>query len=142
MASLAAHSSPGQNGWRWLSGSWMDRILLLLALLGIALSWQWIHARVASGPPMALVYHGEELLARYPMPPAEPIHLAVEGTIGTSEIIIDQNGVRFASSPCSSQQCVLSGYHHHAGDTAACVPNQIMITIRGRQQDALDGISR
>lgn len=142
MASLAAHTPSGQNAWHWLAGSWMDRILLLLALVAIVLSWQWIHARVSAGPPMALVYHGDQLLARYPLPPAQPIHLKAKGDIGISEIVIDRQGVHFASSPCTTQQCVLSGHHSHAGDTVACVPNRIMVTIKGRQENALDGISQ
>jgi hypothetical protein len=142
MASLAAPSPSGQSGWHWLTGSWTDRILLLLALVAIALSWQWIHARVSAGPPMARIYHGDKLLARYPLPPDAPVHLHVEGDIGPSEIVIDAKGARFVSSPCNGQQCVLSGYHKHAGDSAACVPNHILIAITGQRHDALDGISR
>jgi len=64
----------------------------------------------------------------------------VEGDLGPSEIIIDEHGARIAASPCSSQRCVLSGAHTHAGDIIACVPNRILITLRGSDRTAFDAI--
>lgn len=123
-------------------GSWIDRILLLLSLAGILLSWQWIHAAVSSGPPQVMIYHNSTLLARYPIPQNdETIHFHAAGELGDSEILINKNGARFVSSPCTSQYCVLRGQHREHGDVIACVPNRIMIAIEASNEaDALDAI--
>ncbi len=125
-----------------LKGTWADRLLLLISLAAIISLWFIIQARIAAGPAMADIYHGDTLVATYPLPlPGEkPVHLQVEGELGLSDIVIDQQGARFASSPCPSQRCVLSGPHRHAGDIIACVPNRILITLRGHAESGFDSI--
>jgi len=125
-----------------LKGTLTDRILLLISLLAIAVSWFVVQSVVASGPAVAEVYHGKVLLATYPLPLAgEPAKsFMIEGELGTSEILLDEHGVRMLSSPCSAQRCVYSGAHRHAGDIIACVPNRILITIRGSAESRFDAI--
>ncbi len=126
----------------FLKGTWTDRLILIISLVGIISLWFIIQARIAAGPAMADIYHGDTLVATYPLPQKgeNPIHFQVEGELGLSDIIIDQQGARIASSPCASQRCVLSGPHRHAGDLIACVPNRILITLRGHTESAFDAI--
>ena len=136
MVTLASENGSRQNLWRglwyWLKGSWTDRALLLISLAGIFYAWQWIHAEVSSGPAMVEVYHGEVLLAQYPFPEAgKSIHFDAEGELGSSEITIDHEGVRFTTSPCTTKHCVLNGSHSEGGDIIACVPNRILVAIKG-----------
>jgi hypothetical protein len=126
--------------WHWLVGTWTDRILLLLALLMICISWQWLSQQL-TGTPMVHIYHGKTLLATYPLNPKETIHFHAKGDIGISEIIINQQGVRIEHSPCTSKRCTLSGYRHHMGDMLACVPNRILVRIQGQDKQHLDAIS-
>lgn len=125
-----------------LQGTLTDRILLVIALAGITMAWFVVQAAVASGPTVAEVYHGKVLLATYPLPLAgEPAKsFQIEGELGSSEIRLDADGVRMLSSPCSAQRCVYSGAHRHAGDMIACVPNRILITIRGSAASRFDAI--
>ena len=125
-----------------LKGTLADRILLAVSLAAIAAAWIIVQAVVASGPAVAEVYHGKVLLATYPLPLAgEPAKsFQIEGELGTSEILLDADGVRMLSSPCSAQRCVYSGAHRHAGDMIACVPNRILITIRGSAKSRFDAI--
>lgn len=124
---------------QFLAGTLMDNILLLLSLLGIVVAWFAIHASISSGPPTAYIYHDEILLATYPLPADDRvIHFDADGKLGTSEIVIDRHGARMAHSPCPTQHCVLSGAHRHIGDMIACVPNHILISIRGA--DTMGGL--
>ena len=96
---------------------------------------------VNSGPPMVMIYHDEQLLARYPIPEnGEPIHFNAAGSLGDSEILIDAGGVRFLNSPCSSRYCVAHGARKEHGDIIACVPNRVLIVIEGSNEQALDAI--
>jgi len=125
-----------------LKGTWTDRLLLLAALLCITLSWFVIHASIAAGPAVAEIYLGNTLMATYPLPQKgqAPIHFQLEGKLGLSEVVIDEQGARISSSPCNSQRCVLSGYHKHAGDVIACVPNRILVTLHGSSESRFDAI--
>ena len=125
-----------------LKGTRTDRILLLASLLCIVISYFVIQSNISAGPAVAEIYHGNMLMATYPLPQKgqEPIHYELEGKLGLSEVIIDEQGARISSSPCSSQRCVLSGSHKHAGDVIACVPNRILITLRGSSESRFDAI--
>lgn len=142
MVTLVADLSSQQNMRNALKGTWTDRILLLLALLCIALSWFVIQTNIAAGPAVAEVYYDKTLMATYPLPQEgeAPIYFQLEGKLGLSEVVIDEQGARITSSPCSSQRCVLSGSHRHAGDMIACVPNRILITLRGSSASRFDAI--
>ncbi|MDQ6969831.1 MAG: NusG domain II-containing protein [Mariprofundus sp.] len=142
MPSLNLDAPVRQSMFDALKGTWTDRLLLCLALISIFTAWFVIQAQIAAGPAMAEIYHGKTLLATYPLPkPGEAaISLQVEGDLGMSEIVIDEHGARIATSPCSSQRCVLSGAHSHAGDMIACVPNRILITLRGSAESKFDAI--
>ncbi|MDQ6992181.1 MAG: NusG domain II-containing protein [Mariprofundus sp.] len=132
-----------KNSLHTLTGTWADRIILLSCLTLIAVAWLFIHALMASGPAQAAIYYNKTLLATYPLPQTgqASIHFEAMGKLGISEITIDQQGARITSSPCITQQCVLSGAHRHSGDMIACVPNQILVTIRGRSDTQFDAIA-
>ncbi len=142
MPTLANQPAAGQSFSSHLKGCGADRIVLAVAVIAIALLWWFIQARIGAGPAMAEIYHGDTLIAEYPLPQpgAAPIHLNVKGELGLSEIVIDQTGARIATSPCTSQRCVLSGPHRHAGDIIACVPNRILIALRGSGSSEFDAM--
>jgi hypothetical protein len=115
-----------------LQGTWADRILLFSLFLVIAFLWLQISHTLNQGNPTAYIYHGDTLLAKYPLPNNEHvIHVAAQGEIGISDIEISKDGIRFDSSPCTTHHCILSGSKRYAGSVIACVPNHIMVVIRG-----------
>ncbi len=119
-----------------LQGTWADRILLVFLLIGIAFLWFQIEKTLSRGLPTVYVYYGKTLLASYPLPNDDKvIHVAAEGEIGVSDIEISKHGVRFISSPCTTHYCMLSGHKKHTGSVIACVPNHIMVVIRGATDD-------
>ncbi len=125
-----------------LKGSRADRLLLLAALVAITASWFVIQSQISAGPAVAEIYHGQVLLATYPLPQKGEAEqgFQIEGELGATEVVLDQDGVRIVSSPCTTQHCVHSGAHRHAGDIIACVPNRILISIRGQSASEFDAI--
>ncbi len=120
---------------RCLQGTIADRVLLLSLLLGIIFLWLQINQHLSSGPITAYVYHQQQLLAQYPLPTDDSvIHVPANGEIGTSEIEISRQGIRFLSSPCTTHHCTLAGQKSYTGSVLACVPNHIMVVIRGTAQ--------
>jgi len=124
-----------------LKGSWADRILLFSLLLAIAFLWLQISHTLNQGTSTAYIYHGNTLLAQYPLPDDEHmIHVAAQGEIGISDIEISKHGIRFDSSPCTTHHCILAGTKRYAGSVIACVPNHIMVVIRGSDKKNKAGI--
>jgi len=118
----------------WLSGTWGDRLLLLIILACIGFSWQFAHALAGGGEAVVDIYHGRRLLAQYPLHARKPVHFTARGELGDSEIVIDGRGVHFLESPCRNKLCILAGHKHKIGDMIACVPNRILVAIRGARR--------
>lgn len=55
-------------------------------------------------------------------------------TVGECEIEISGGEIRFLSSSCKDGLCVKHGALKNSGDTMACVPNRVVITVRGEKQ--------
>ena len=56
----------------------------------------------------------------------------IKGVLGSSFIEIKQGKARFIHSQCRNQFCVLHGWVTTTGDTVACLPNRISISMKGR----------
>ncbi len=55
----------------------------------------------------------------------------IKGYIGLSIIEVNNGKIRFTHSACAKKYCVLSGWHQLSGDTAACLPNRVVIKVNG-----------
>uniref|UniRef100_A0A7C3YTL5 NusG domain II-containing protein n=1 Tax=candidate division WOR-3 bacterium TaxID=2052148 RepID=A0A7C3YTL5_UNCW3 len=62
----------------------------------------------------------------------------VEGRLGNSIIEIKEGKVRMKYSPCPDKLCMKTGYIKNRGESIICVPNRVVIRIRG---DDIDGIT-
>lgn len=118
-----------------LFGTWVDRLLLLLVFAGIAFGWAHIRQLAGAGEAMVDIYHGRTLLAEYPLHGKKSVEFAAKGEIGVSEVVIADGEVAITESPCRHKLCILAGYKHRIGDIIACVPNRILVAIRGGAQN-------
>jgi hypothetical protein len=59
----------------------------------------------------------------------------IEGHIGPTLIEIKQGKARFIHSSCRNQFCVFHGWLSVSGDTTACLPNRISISLKGTVSD-------
>lgn len=67
--------------------------------------------------------------------------LAVNGRLGESLIRIQNGKAAFIDSPCNNKQCVHSGWLSHNGDTTACLPNRITLSVVGKGIARFDSIN-
>lgn len=51
--------------------------------------------------------------------------------VGGCEIFADSKGVRFVASHCEDSLCVKRGTMTRAGDTMACVPERVVVSLKG-----------
>ncbi len=86
-----------------------------------------------------LVQYAESLPQEYPLNQDQIIN--IQGHIGPSLIEIKQGKARFIHSSCRNQFCVFHSWLSVSGDTTACLPNRISISLKGTssQYDAIAG---
>ncbi|WP_198263651.1 NusG domain II-containing protein [sulfur-oxidizing endosymbiont of Gigantopelta aegis] len=67
--------------------------------------------------------------------------ITIDGHLGPSIIEIKQGKARFIHSSCRNQLCVFHGWLTLTGDTTACLPNRISMTLKGSNNtyDAIAG---
>jgi len=65
----------------------------------------------------------------------------VEGPLGRTRVVIEEDGVRIASSPCPDKLCVHMGAIRKPGQWIACLPNRVFVRILGRGKEGLDAQS-
>ena len=113
----------------WLTPADAFVLLGAVALIGTLYATLW------SAEPNALeveIWSRGERIETLPL--AENHQLDIPGALGVSHIEIRQAQVRFVSSPCSNKVCIHGGWLKHAGETLACLPNQVSVRILGRDR--------
>lgn len=113
----------------WLT--WADALVVVaaIALIGALYGALW------NTEPTALeveIWSQGERMQTVPL--AEDRVVDVPGILGISRIEIKQAQVRFINSPCGNKVCLHAGRQRHAGETVACLPNQVSVRILGRDR--------
>ena len=67
--------------------------------------------------------------------------IEVEGPLGKTVVVIEDGSVRVSSSPCPEKICVKSGPISRPGRWIACLPNRVIISVTGRSEQELDGLT-
>jgi len=111
--------------WNFMTGGdWLVvLIMLMISLAGIV--------SIATMPEgsRVMVTCGEELCFTAPLD--QPRTLAIDGPLGQTKLVINEQGVRIVESPCPRKICVSMGAAKHTADLLACVPNRILVHIDG-----------
>ncbi len=64
------------------------------------------------------------------------VEIRPEGT-GDVLIVAENGRIRFEFSDCPDKLCVKQGELYRTGDTAVCLPEKTVITVRGSELDAV-----
>ena len=51
-------------------------------------------------------------------------------------LLFESDGVTFAKSDCANRLCVKAGKLSRAGDAMACIPNKVVVELKGEKKDA------
>ena len=113
----------------WLT--WADSVVILAAVTLIGTLYATLWTVDPAAAEVEIWSRGERVQS---VPLAEDRILDIPGALGVSRIEIRQAQVRFVSSPCTNKVCIHSGWQRHAGETTACLPNQVSVRILGRDR--------
>jgi len=116
----------------------LDFVLLALLAGGAVSPWF-----VADGSgAFAVVSHdgGEERL-----PLDEDRTLTVTGPVGRTVVVVENGSVSIRESDCPQKLCVRMGSVDQTGESLVCVPNRVVVTVEGgddEEPDGIDAVSR
>lgn len=113
--------------WLRLATTPADRVLILALCLLLPLAL-WITQSRAAGRTVQ-IFQDRTLLAELPL--AQDRRIRVPGPLGDTMVEIRDGQARVLSSPCQGKQCIRAGWLAHAHDSAACVPNHVLVLIPG-----------
>ena len=63
---------------------------------------------------------------------------------GYNVVVVEDGSVRIAEASCPDQTCVKRGATHHTNTPIVCIPNRLVVTVRGSANGdygELDGVS-
>lgn len=83
---------------------------------------------------------GEAVVGRYSLD--EDRTVEVPGPLGKSTIRIRDGQAEFIDSPCPHKTCVNMGPIGKEGGARACVPNEVVISVREAKENGMDAVSR
>ena len=112
-------------------------ILIIAALCVISLLL-FIPSFTVSDEKIASVYLDGELKEEIDLSAAKEAY-TVE--VGGCTLKIENGAVTFSESDCPDRLCVKRGSLSRSGDIMACVPNRVVVSIRGGSHSDFDAVA-
>lgn len=88
-------------------------------------------------PKTAIIMHDGEIFKEVDLSSDEKQSISVAGCV----LIVENRSVRFESADCPDKLCVKSSALSKAGDTSACLPNKVVVTIKGTNKNNYDMVA-
>ncbi len=85
------------------------------------------------------VYVDNKLYGSYNLSEFQEIKIEEDGKSNT--VKVDKNGVKMIKSNCKNKNCVHQGYIYKVESNIVCIPNRILIKIKGENGD-IDSVSK
>jgi hypothetical protein len=104
---------------------------LVFAALAALTALSILHFWSSDRPSRVVVRAHGKTVASLPLDRAAK--LEVRGPLGISYIEIEPGRARVAADPGPRQYCVKQGWLTRAGAIAICAPNEVSVTLEGRQ---------
>jgi hypothetical protein len=67
--------------------------------------------------------------------------IEIKTELGTNVIEISNDGAKMISADCHDKICVKEGFKDKNGQTIVCLPNKVVVEIKGEDKAKIDGAS-
>jgi len=117
-----------------------DIVLIVGILLCSAVGFFSVHELGITGKHVVVDVDGKRVLE---VPLDRDTVQTVRGPLGDTVIVVEDGAVRVAASPCPLHYCERMGSIRHRGEIIVCVPNRIIVSIRGGGGgESFDGVTQ
>ncbi len=100
--------------------------LLIVPILSLSSIWQQ-----GQGKKEAFIYHNNRLLEIHNLSQDRVISISDKGI--QMMFKIDKGRIRVLESNCPKHVCVHTGWISNSGQTIVCVPNKLLVEVKGKQ---------
>jgi hypothetical protein len=107
-----------------------DTSIVVVAALLVASLYGLLWQRGPIGGEASIWVAGQETMR---LPLAIDRRLEVKGAIGVSVVEVADGAVRVLDSPGPRKICVRMGWLREVGESAICLPNQVVVRVEGDQ---------
>jgi len=83
----------------------------------------------AAANSVAVVTVGNRQIASVQL--AQPGNFVIQGALGEMKLRVENSGIRVLHSSCPNQVCVKQGAVRRSDEMLVCVPNRMVVLIRG-----------
>ncbi len=119
---------------KWTTG---DKILIAaLAVFNILLFTQTDFKKEKGS--WVVIEVNQKIVKRAPLAMNQIID--VKGKLGITQVEIRDGRAHIRRSPCLNKVCIKSGYIQYTDRLAACIPNRVVVKIRGTSHNGVDAI--
>lgn len=106
-------------------------LVVLLALGGLF----YLHRDPPEEGEIVIQVDGEEVFVFPLIEPGREQVLDIQGPIGITRLRLEEDRVRVVESDCPDKLCVHMGWIDRPGRPIACLPNRVVVKIRGANED-------
>ena len=115
-------------------------ILLIAGLLAVSLGiWLYSLAARQEGGCAQVTIDGEVVMEL-------PLNVDTTVVLGEGEhtnmLVIEDGCVYVSQASCPDHVCIRQGKIHYDGQTIVCLPNKLVVTIRGGESSKTDAVSQ
>lgn len=102
--------------------------LLIFIVVSILITWLviWLIISISNKKDVLITYKGEEIL-RVDINTNKTYE--IDGEISKMKIVVENGAVDVIYSECDGQDCVKHRKISEVGESIACIPNKVLITI-------------
>ena len=118
------------------------REFAVLALLCLAALLSYLFLSLGDRGGVAVITVGQQVFAEVPLNRDGEYRVVDEGGTYLLTCIVKNGEIHVSSSTCRDHVCVHQGSIHLTRETIVCLPNQVVVSIRTSEADALDGVVR
>ncbi|MFW6113473.1 MAG: NusG domain II-containing protein [Actinomycetota bacterium] len=118
---------------RWWAPGDILLVLIVLAVSVLLICQSTAGAGGGADLDVAVSVNGEEVLV-LPLDEDRP-ELVIDGYQGKSHIEIAGGRVRMVDSACPEKLCVRTGWISSPGESIVCLPNRVVIEVRGGKEE-------
>lgn len=104
--------------------------LILVALLLVSIGGWFLYRRFAGEKPAkAEIYYGSQLVETISLTKGEEKRFSIPQNEHVVFHLYPDGSICFEESDCPDKVCIRTGRVHIAGESAACLPNEIILKI-------------
>lgn len=113
--------------------------ILIIVSLCVVCALLFVSSIVSSGgSKIAVIYLDGKIQQEIELASVEKEYLL---EVGGCVLKVDKNSIEFCQSTCPDKLCVKKGRLSDSGDTMACVPNKVAVSVKSTGKNQFDAVA-